>query len=142
MTQKEQAAMNTVPAVGERVGEVVMRPTPLQLFRYSAVTWNTHLIHFDQSWAAHEGYPGVLVHSHLHAANALRAVTDGLGDDWHIDSVSYRVLRPAFAGDALTATAEIIGTSEDGKRLTLAIEEVDGSGETCLEGTVTARSRS
>ncbi len=134
--------MNTVPAVGERVGEVVMRPTPLQLFRYSAVTWNTHLIHFDQSWAAHEGYPGVLVHSHLHAANALRAVTDGLGDDWHIDSVSYRVLRPAFAGDALTATAEIIGTSEDGKRLTLAIEEVDGSGETCLEGTVTARSRS
>ena len=134
--------MNTVPAVGEQVGEVVMRPTALQLFRYSAVTWNTHLIHFDQSWAANEGYPGVLVHSHLHAANALRAVTDGLGADWQIGSVSYRVLRPAFAGDALTATAEVVESSEDGRRLTLAVKEVDGSGETCLEGTVTARSRS
>lgn len=134
--------MNNAPSVGERIGEVVMKPTALQLFRYSAVTWNTHRIHFDQSWAATEGYPGVLVHSHLHAANALRAVTDGLGKEWQVASISYRVLRPATEGTRLTATAEVVERSSDGKLLTLAIREVDDSGEMCLEGSATARFRS
>ena len=113
-----------------------MTPSPLQLFRYSAVTWNSHRIHFDPAWAAHEGHAGVLVHSHLHAANALRALTDGLGADWHIAEADYRIVRPAAAGTTLTVQAEVtaVGTG----RLTFALREVDDSGATCLEGSAIA----
>ena len=53
--------------------------TALQLFRYSAVTWNPHRIHFDEPYAREEGHRGLALHSHLRAALALRCVTEGLG---------------------------------------------------------------
>jgi 3-methylfumaryl-CoA hydratase len=127
--------------VGDRLPEVVMYPTALQLFRYSAVTWNPHRIHFDQEWASHEGHPGVLVHSHLHAANALRTITDGLGPDWQLRRFSYRIVRPAAAGSALTATAEVTDVVEDGSEATFALRELNEQGEACLEGTATAGRR-
>lgn len=122
--------------VGRQLPEVVLCPTPTQLFRYSAVTWNPHRIHYDQAWAAHEGHPGVLVHSHLHAANALRPLTGGL-DEWELRFFSYRILRPAAAGAQLTATAEVTELSEDGSEATFAVLERDNQGEVCLEGTAT-----
>lgn len=35
------------------------------LFRFSALTYNAHRIHYDRAWAAHEGYPGLVVHGPL-----------------------------------------------------------------------------
>jgi 3-methylfumaryl-CoA hydratase len=124
-------------SAGDLLPDVTMTPTPLQLFRYSAVTWNSHRIHFDRDWAAHEGHEGLLVHSHLHAANVLRALTEGLGTDWQIAKVAYRIVRPAAVGTALTATAEITGVRDDGQTMDLALREVDPSGAACLEGTAT-----
>lgn len=37
------------------------------LFRFSAVTFNAHRIHYDPGWAAHEGYDGLVVHGPLQA---------------------------------------------------------------------------
>lgn len=37
------------------------------LFRFSALTYNAHRIHYDAGWAAHEGYPGLVVHGPLQA---------------------------------------------------------------------------
>ena len=37
------------------------------LFRFSALTYNAHRIHYDHNWAAHEGYPGLVVHGPLQA---------------------------------------------------------------------------
>jgi len=37
----------------------------LALFRYSALTFNAHLIHYDESYAKQEGYPGLVVHGPL-----------------------------------------------------------------------------
>lgn len=115
-----------------------MTATPLQLFRYSAVTWNSHRIHYDPEWAAHEGHAGVLVHSHLHAANVLRCLTDGLGPDWRIAKAAYRVVRPAPTGVALTATAEVTGVHDEGRTLEFALRELEPSGAACLEGSATA----
>lgn len=126
-------------AVGDELPSVSMRPTALQLFRYSAVTWNTHRIHYDPDWAKREGHAGVLVHSHLHAANALRVLTDGLGPEWVIRSVSYRIVAPAPAGDTLKATARVTGVSDDGREVRFQLAEVNAAGNTCLEGTATVR---
>lgn len=37
------------------------------LFRFSALTYNAHRIHYDQSWASREGYDGLVVHGPLQA---------------------------------------------------------------------------
>jgi 3-methylfumaryl-CoA hydratase len=43
-----------------------IRPDPVLLFRYSAVTFNSHRIHYDQPYATGvEGYPGLVVHGPL-----------------------------------------------------------------------------
>jgi 3-methylfumaryl-CoA hydratase len=41
-------------------------PEPVLLFRYSALTFNSHRIHYDRTWAMDvEGYPGLVVHGPL-----------------------------------------------------------------------------
>jgi 3-methylfumaryl-CoA hydratase len=41
-------------------------PEPVLLFRFSALTFNSHRIHYDRPWAMErEGYPGLVVHGPL-----------------------------------------------------------------------------
>jgi 3-methylfumaryl-CoA hydratase len=41
-------------------------PDPVLLFRFSALTFNSHRIHYDRAWAMDtEGYPGLVVHGPL-----------------------------------------------------------------------------
>lgn len=42
-------------------------PDATLLFRYSAVTFNGHRIHYDRDYVREEGYPGLLVHAPLTA---------------------------------------------------------------------------
>ncbi|MBJ7498620.1 MAG: acyl-CoA dehydrogenase, partial [Sphingopyxis sp.] len=56
-------------------------PDPVLLFRYSALTFNAHRIHYDRDYARGvEGYPGLVVHGPLIATllidHALRAAPD------------------------------------------------------------------
>ena len=49
-------------------------PSETLLFRFSAVTFNSHRIHYDWPYATQqEGYPGLVVHGPLLAMSALRA---------------------------------------------------------------------
>ena len=40
-------------------------PDPVQLFRYSALTFNAHRIHYDRDFCRSEAYPGLVVHGPL-----------------------------------------------------------------------------
>jgi len=41
-------------------------PDPVLLFRFSALTFSSHRIHYDRAWAMEvEGYPGLVVHGPL-----------------------------------------------------------------------------
>lgn len=42
-----------------------IKPDSVMLFRYSALTFNGHRIHYDREYAAEEGYPGLVVHGPL-----------------------------------------------------------------------------
>ena len=60
-------------------------PDPILLFRYSALTFNSHRIHYDLRWATEtEGYPGLVVHGPL---------TTTLLIDFARDSSPGRVMR-------------------------------------------------
>lgn len=54
----------------------VVTPDPVLLFRYSAVTFNAHRIHYDWPYVTEtEGYPGLVVHGPLTATLTLAAFT-------------------------------------------------------------------
>ncbi|MCD2197098.1 MaoC family dehydratase N-terminal domain-containing protein [Actinomycetospora endophytica] len=82
---------------------VELTPDATLLFRFSALTYNTHRIHYDEPYVtAVEGYPGLVVHGPLLALMLLeiprrsrpaRAVT----------GFDYRLSRPAFVGTRLVA---------------------------------------
>ena len=120
--------------VGDQLPPLHHTATAFQLFRYSAVTWNPHRIHFDEAYAQREGHRGLALHSHLRAALALRCVTEGLGPEWRVTKVAYRLRRPIYAPAVLTYTARVATVEDDTLRLEL-IEE-NPSGDVGFEGTV------
>lgn len=53
------------PPVNDAITRTVV-PDPRLLFRFSALTFNAHRIHYDRPYAQHEeGYPGLVVHGPL-----------------------------------------------------------------------------
>jgi hydroxyacyl-ACP dehydratase HTD2-like protein with hotdog domain len=123
--------------VGDALPRLRHTATALQLFRYSAVTWNPHRIHFDDPYARKEGHDGVVLHSHLRAALALRCVTEGLGPEWHVTKVAYRLRKPVYAPADLAYTARVTEVQGDG--MTLELTEEHPSGEVGFEGRVRVR---
>lgn len=95
-------------AVGAALTPLVKHPTTAELFRFSAVTWNSHRIHYDQSYALSEGYPGVLVQSHLHGCFLAQTVTDWAGPDARLVGFRWHNRAIAIAGDALTCTGKVV----------------------------------
>jgi len=60
------AAPEAPPAPAEAVWRRTIHPTPVLLFRFSALTMNSHRIHYDRPYATEtEKYPGLLVHGPL-----------------------------------------------------------------------------
>ena len=107
--------------------------TALQLFRYSAATWNPHRIHFDESYAREEGHEGVALHSHLRAALAVRCVTEGLGPEWQVTRFAYRLRKPVYAPATLAYTARV--AAAEGDRLTVELTEQSPASDLGFEGT-------
>jgi 3-methylfumaryl-CoA hydratase len=54
------------PAPADVAWRRTVTPDPVLLFRFSALTFNSHRIHYDRAWAMDvEGYPGLVVHGPL-----------------------------------------------------------------------------
>lgn len=125
-------------AVGDEIPAVIHRPTEVQLFRYCAVTWNAHRIHYDPAYAASEGYPNVLVQSHLHGAFLTGLCTGWAGEHGELRRLQYSVRRYACPGDVLAVqgTVESIDDSVDGGVLaTVNLREVrESDGVDCAIG--------
>ena len=85
-----------VPAPAGEAWHRDIRPDPLLLFRYSAVTFNGHRIHYDHPYTTRvEGYPGLVVHGPLIATllvDLLRREQPGVT----LRSYAFRALRPLF----------------------------------------------
>jgi hydroxyacyl-ACP dehydratase HTD2-like protein with hotdog domain len=120
--------------VGDTLPPLKHTATALQLFRYSAVTWNPHRIHFDVAYAQEEGHAGVALHSHLRAALALRSATENLGPNLHVTNFSYRLRKPVYAPADLAYIARV--TTVDGEAMTLELTEQHPSGDVGFEGIV------
>ena len=71
------------------------------LFRYSALTFNSHRIHYDLPYATHqEGYRGLVVHGPLTATLLLQLAAQHLGDN-QLKTFDFRGVSPALCGELL-----------------------------------------
>jgi 3-methylfumaryl-CoA hydratase len=70
---------------------------PVLLFRFSAVTWNSHRIHFDRPFATNEeGYKGLLVHGPLLTIFLAQETERVLG---RLDVIGFRAAAPVLDTD-------------------------------------------
>lgn len=88
------------PAVVEAEGvgqsaDILWQPNPVNLFRFSAVTFNSHRIHYDLPYATgEEQYPGLVVHGPFTAARLF-----GLArQSGRLSRFAFRAQAPIFAG--------------------------------------------
>jgi 3-methylfumaryl-CoA hydratase len=81
------------PVVPPGAGEWSIDVTPALLFRFSALTYNAHRIHYDRDYARDvEGYPGLLTHGPLQAL-AMAEAGRSAGMRGHF---AYRLVAPLF----------------------------------------------
>ena len=86
--------------------ENVVTPTPTLLFRFSALTFNAHRIHYDHPYATQvEGYEGLVVHGPLMAVLMLDLV-DRVSPGAFVSSFDFKAVNPAFVPHPLTVRAK------------------------------------
>lgn len=119
-------------SVGDVLEDLVSRPSAVTLFRFSAVTWNPHRIHYDQAYAATEGYPGVIVHSHLHGSWLAQMVLAWAGPRSRLREFSWQNRQFAVLGDTLRCTGKVV--SVDGALVECELLEQNQDGAVCAPG--------
>ena len=102
--------------------------SPLLLFRFSAITFNGHRIHYDLPYAKDvEGYNGLLVHGPMQAALTLNQLSAALG---HVPAVfDYRCVSPLISGQQFN----VLTHKGEGGQLTASIR--NAAGVTTIEAT-------
>jgi 3-methylfumaryl-CoA hydratase len=81
-------------------------PGPVELFRYSALTFNGHRIHYDRDYARdREGYPGLVVHGPYIATLLVDNFLRGRPAS-RIAKFAYRARSPLFDGAAFELCAK------------------------------------
>lgn len=96
----QAAPAEPAPTLDAQVRRTVV-PSELLLFRYSALTFNAHRIHYDQPYAVREeGYQGLVVHGPLIAT----LLADLLSRHWagrNLHRFEFRAVKPSFVGEPL-----------------------------------------
>jgi 3-methylfumaryl-CoA hydratase len=84
-----------------------LTPDAVMLFRYSALTFNGHRIHYDRDYARTvEGYPGLVVHGPL-IATLLVDLVGRHAPEARVESFSFRALAPLFDGAEMSVNASL-----------------------------------
>ncbi len=96
------------------------RPDIRLLYRYSALTYNGHRIHYDPDFCRdEEGYPGLVVHGPLLATHLARAAV-AQGQGAALSTFRFRALAPVFEGVPFRVRPTVARPG------TLEVERADG----------------
>lgn len=118
--------MAPAPAIARRVCA-----DPVALFRFSALTFNAHRIHYDQPYAtAVEGYPGLVVHG-PYIATLLMDHYLRHRPAVQVAGFAFRAMRPIFANEPFTLGLEPSATGAE-------LVAIDRHGGLAMQATITA----
>jgi len=103
---------------------------PVLLFRYSALTFNGHRIHYDRDYVTKvEGYPGLIFHGPMQAAFIVELAAK-LHGGTAPKKLGYRGLQPLFEGSEFSVNAN---DTSAGMELWIA----NSAGQPTMKGTAT-----
>lgn len=101
--------------------EMPITPDPVLLFRYSALTYNGHRIHYDRDYAVNsEFYPALVVHGPLLATLLAELVVKHIPGA-QMETFQFRAQRPSFDTDNFTVCGK-----RNGDNLALWTRSHDG----------------
>jgi hydroxyacyl-ACP dehydratase HTD2-like protein with hotdog domain len=104
-------------------------PSTVQLFRFSAITFNSHRIHYDDAYTREvEGYPALVVHGPLTAMTVAASIERHTARP--LRTFTFRAVAPLFVG----CTSTIVGMP-DGDAVTATVVRNDGA--TSMEASAT-----
>ena len=87
----------------------IIDPDPVMLFRFSALTFNAHRIHYDEPYVSDvEGYPGLLVHGPLLAILLMEFLRQ---DGTPVKTFTFRGRAPLYCG----APFRVLARPADGR---------------------------
>lgn len=91
------AAPKAAEGVLEAQWNQTIEPSSTLLFRYSALTFNSHRIHYDQKYCQEqEGYPDLVVHGPLTGTLLLELIRGNCPND-QVQHFEFRAVSPLFA---------------------------------------------
>jgi hydroxyacyl-ACP dehydratase HTD2-like protein with hotdog domain len=122
--------------VGDEVPATTDVVTELQMFFFSAATYNGHRIHYDRQYATEvEGHPDILVHGPLQVALLARALTDWAGPRGRLVKLSLQNRSSAYPGETLRITGRVVGRRDGDVHtglIDVELRECKGEGEGVL----------
>ena len=122
-------------SIGEVLPPASFLVRRVDLVRYAGASGDFNVIHWNERIATSVGLPNVIAHGMLTMAEAIRVVTDWLGDPGAVLEYGVRFTRPVIVpDDEAGATIEVNGSVAemlDGNRAKIAITASCG-GQTVL----------
>ena len=130
--QIQETVVDQVPEpLLEQKGQLEMVVDPMVLFRFSALTYNAHRIHYDSAYAVEEGYPGLVVHGPMQAllmGECLRRAEVAMVNQ----EFAYRLVAPTYGEQRL-----VINSYVEGKGFVARVQ--DGVGRVTATATLKSR---
>lgn len=100
---------------GQEIPSLEKTPSNVQLFMFSAVTWNLHRIHYDADFARdHEKLPNVVTPRPLLGSFLAQMLTGWLQENGTIRRMEWSVRGSAFPGDTVTCRGKVTGKRVEG----------------------------
>lgn len=112
-------------SVETQIPELIVCPDRTQVFMFSAITWNRHLIHYSKDAAISEGLPDIVVQRALIGNFLARLITNWVGDSAELRRLAWKVTRSALPDRDIVCRGKIK-------------ERIDSGGDKCLICEVTA----
>jgi 3-methylfumaryl-CoA hydratase len=113
------------PEIQPSAGEWAIEVSPTLLFRFSALTYNAHRIHYDRDYARNvEGYPGLLVQGPLQAlamAEAARRAEPGIGHWGERQHFEYRLASPLYDHQGM-----VVGATREQDVIVTGVRDIRG----------------
>ena len=121
--QPGDPVLSPQPAARDAAWTETVVPDDVLLFRYSALTFNSHRIHYDRKYVTEvEGYPGLIVHGPLIATLLLDLLRNNLPDAC-VTNFDFRAVRPVFDISSFKLHGK---PSADGRSVSLWTEDSAG----------------
>jgi 3-methylfumaryl-CoA hydratase len=115
--------------------ERAVQPDPVMLFRYSALTFNGHRIHYDHPYVTREeGYPGLIVHGPL-ISTFLLDLLRRHRPEARLAEFSFRARRPLFSPDPFRVRGWPVA---DGRSVRLVAVNPEGAAAMTAEAVLAA----